>query len=205
MTEGKRLGRGEKKWVTRIRNDRVQREKKGDGILSLFSVSFALPIELWKRALKFVLRILNMNLPTEWKTLQFSSFHCLIRIGWRNIIITYVWSWADCEKQADNKIFEWPLVIAKHLYQIVYYSFDQNHDFKLWIIQQKRHTPIKGGDRFVLSLKYSCISGFASTCHNLLQATKQKWVNPSRSFLVWDVGLGLHEIKDALDHLGLLV
>ena len=19
----------------------------------------------------------------------------------------YVWSWADCEKQADNKIFEW--------------------------------------------------------------------------------------------------
>ena len=58
------------------------------------------------------------------------------------------------------------LVIAKYLYQIIYSSFDQNHDFKPWFIQQKRCTPIKGGDRFVISLKYSCVSGFASTCPN---------------------------------------
>ena len=58
------------------------------------------------------------------------------------------------------------LVIAKHLYKIIYSSFDQNHDFRPWFIQQKRCTPIKGGDRFVLSLKYSCDSGFVSTCHN---------------------------------------
>ena len=58
------------------------------------------------------------------------------------------------------------LVIAKYLHQIIYSSFDQNHDFRPWFIQQKRCTPLIGGDRFVISLKYSCISGFASACYN---------------------------------------
>ena len=52
-----------------------------------------------------------MTLPTEWKDITICIIYsrALQELDDElEIINTYVWSWTDCEKQADKKIFKWP-------------------------------------------------------------------------------------------------
>ena len=95
VTEGKRLGRGEKKacrgWLG------AEREERGWHPFTFLSILCSSNILLWREALKCVLRIL-WPCPLNEKTLQFSSFQGLTRVGWwardyQHLCVKLNWLW----------------------------------------------------------------------------------------------------------------
>ena len=150
VTEGKRLGRGEKKacrgWFG------AEREERAWHPFTFLSILCSSNILLWREALKCVLRIL-WPCPLNEKTLQFSSFQGLTRVGWWARDYQHLCVKLNCMivkrrliRKSLNDPSDCRALIPNHL------LFGQNHDFNPWFISTKKTcTTIRGGERFDIS------------------------------------------------------